>query len=70
MIASVKPTFWQEQIQLAMKTRKEKTMFKDDKYIELQHDFHSLITNSMHVSSSKLAPSIFFSDAWQSSEPT
>ena len=50
----MKPGFWQVEIQKALKERKQKQAMTQNKFITMNQDMLSLITNSMHVSTGKL----------------
>ena len=49
----MKPGFWQVEIQKALKERKQKQAMTQNKFITMNQDMLSLITNSMHVSTGK-----------------
>ena len=49
----MKPDFFQQEIQKALKSRKEKQALSQNKFIQMNQQMLSLITSSQHVSTGK-----------------
>ena len=70
MINTIKPDFFQNEIQKALKERKSKQALSQNRFIEMNEEMLHLITHSQHVSTGKyFSEFIVSSHAWQGTQP-
>ena len=70
MINTIKPDFFQNEIQKALKERKQKQALSQNRFIEMNEEMLHLITHSQHVSTGKFVNGfIVCSYSWQGTEP-